>query len=180
MRLGPALLVALLPLLAGANITIVPPITSAFVNESSIDRFGYDALTTVPSYNVDSVQTSSTTPRLFLPSTRSHIDGNINEYSYPDHNSEEKDDDSVDDVETIKHITTETLPIKKDNLTAGNLKSEKATNKMENNLTVGYLTAVKGDLKERQGLTVSGALTMALEKVRGCCFSHVDFFASFN
>ncbi|KAK9751499.1 Receptor family ligand binding region [Popillia japonica] len=168
MRLGPALLVALLPLLAGANITIVPPITSAFVNESSIDRFGYDALTTVPSYNVDSVQTSSTTPRLFLPSTRSHIDGNINGYSYPDHNSEEKDDDSVDDVETIKHITTETLPIIRiiiDNLTAGNLKSEKATNKMENNLTVGYLTAVKGDLKERQGLTVSGALTMALEKI---------------
>lgn len=33
------------------------------------------------------------------------------------------------------------------------------------NLTVGYLTAIKGDLKERQGLAVSGALTYALDEV---------------
>jgi len=33
------------------------------------------------------------------------------------------------------------------------------------NLTVGYLTAVKGDLKDRQGLAVSGAVTMALEEI---------------
>lgn len=32
-------------------------------------------------------------------------------------------------------------------------------------LTVGYLTAVKGDLKDRQGLAISGALTMALDEI---------------
>ncbi|KAK4875863.1 hypothetical protein RN001_012285 [Aquatica leii] len=32
-------------------------------------------------------------------------------------------------------------------------------------LTVGYLTAARGELKERQGLAVSGALTMALEEI---------------
>ncbi|KAK3910945.1 Receptor-type guanylate cyclase Gyc76C [Frankliniella fusca] len=33
------------------------------------------------------------------------------------------------------------------------------------NITIGYLTAVKGDLKDRQGLAVSGALTMAIEEI---------------
>ncbi|XP_017842260.1 receptor-type guanylate cyclase Gyc76C isoform X1 [Drosophila busckii] len=32
-------------------------------------------------------------------------------------------------------------------------------------LTVGYLTALTGDLKDRQGLAISGALTMALEEI---------------
>lgn len=32
-------------------------------------------------------------------------------------------------------------------------------------LTVGYLTAIKGDLKDKQGLGISGALTMALDRV---------------
>jgi len=32
-------------------------------------------------------------------------------------------------------------------------------------LTVGYLTALTGDLKTRQGLAISGALTMALDEV---------------
>uniref|UniRef100_A0A182MXC5 Guanylate cyclase n=1 Tax=Anopheles dirus TaxID=7168 RepID=A0A182MXC5_9DIPT len=32
-------------------------------------------------------------------------------------------------------------------------------------LTLGYLTAVKGDLIEKQGLTISGALTMALDEI---------------
>ncbi|XP_060656208.1 receptor-type guanylate cyclase Gyc76C-like isoform X1 [Drosophila nasuta] len=32
-------------------------------------------------------------------------------------------------------------------------------------LTVGYLTALTGDLKERQGLSISGALTMALNEI---------------
>lgn len=34
------------------------------------------------------------------------------------------------------------------------------------NLTIGYLTAIKGDLKDRQGLAISGALSMALDEVR--------------
>lgn len=32
-------------------------------------------------------------------------------------------------------------------------------------LTVGYLTAIKGELKDRQGLAISGALTLALEEI---------------
>lgn len=42
-------------------------------------------------------------------------------------------------------------------------------------LTVGYLTAVKGDLKERQGLAVSGALTKALKEVNFMHISCPDF-----
>lgn len=32
-------------------------------------------------------------------------------------------------------------------------------------LTVGYLTAIKGDLKDKQGLAISGALKMAIDQV---------------
>lgn len=33
------------------------------------------------------------------------------------------------------------------------------------NLTVGYLPALTGELRDRQGLTISGALSIALEEV---------------
>lgn len=49
-------------------------------------------------------------------------------------------------------------------LSVENLKQELLYKKMKN-LTVGYLTAIKGELKVRQGLAVSGAFTMALEEV---------------
>lgn len=45
----------------------------------------------------------------------------------------------------------------------GNLKAEPRFKKKK--LTIGYLTAIKGELKDRQGLAVSGAMTMALEEV---------------
>jgi hypothetical protein len=32
------------------------------------------------------------------------------------------------------------------------------------NVHVGYLTAIKGNIKDRQGLAISGAITMALGK----------------
>lgn len=32
-------------------------------------------------------------------------------------------------------------------------------------LTIGYLTAIRGELKDKQGLAISGALTLALEEV---------------
>lgn len=32
-------------------------------------------------------------------------------------------------------------------------------------LTVGYLTAIKGELKDKQGLAISGAITIALDEV---------------
>lgn len=33
-------------------------------------------------------------------------------------------------------------------------------------LTVGYLTAIKGEMKDKQGLAISGALKMALDEVQ--------------
>lgn len=38
---------------------------------------------------------------------------------------------------------------------------------LKKNLTIGYLTAIKGDLRDRQGLTASGAVQMAVDEVRG-------------
>lgn len=34
------------------------------------------------------------------------------------------------------------------------------------NITIGYLPSIKGELRDRQGLAISGALSMALEEVR--------------
>lgn len=34
------------------------------------------------------------------------------------------------------------------------------------NITVGYLPSLTGELRDRQGLTISGALSIALEEVR--------------
>ncbi|KAG5888051.1 hypothetical protein JTB14_032859 [Gonioctena quinquepunctata] len=51
----------------------------------------------------------------------------------------------------------------KENLTVGNLKTENAFKKKV--LTVGYLTAVRGEMMERQGVTISGAIKMALDEV---------------
>lgn len=47
-------------------------------------------------------------------------------------------------------------------LTARDLKTEDTN---YTRLTLGYLTAVRGDLKERQGLQISGAIKMALDEV---------------
>lgn len=41
-------------------------------------------------------------------------------------------------------------------------------------LVLGYLTAVKGDLKERQGLAISGAISMAVEEVT----NHIEYLLS--
>lgn len=52
----------------------------------------------------------------------------------------------------------------RENLAVGDLKREPMADKVK--LVLGYLTAVKGDLKERQGLAISGAISMAVEEVR--------------
>lgn len=52
----------------------------------------------------------------------------------------------------------------KEKPTARDLKTEPATFQKKK-LTVGYLTAVRGDLIGRQGLQISGAITMALKQV---------------
>ncbi|XP_019756594.2 receptor-type guanylate cyclase Gyc76C isoform X1 [Dendroctonus ponderosae] len=51
----------------------------------------------------------------------------------------------------------------RENLTVGDLKKEPMAEKVK--LILGYLTAVKGDLKERQGLAISGAISMAVEEI---------------
>ncbi|KYN16072.1 Guanylate cyclase 32E [Trachymyrmex cornetzi] len=43
------------------------------------------------------------------------------------------------------------------------LRSEKPAYPM--NLTIGYLPAIKGGLKDRQGLAISGAITIALNEI---------------
>lgn len=48
----------------------------------------------------------------------------------------------------------------------------------QRNLTIGYLTAIKGGLKDRQGLTISGALSMALDEVRRDFFFAPGRFSS--
>lgn len=40
-------------------------------------------------------------------------------------------------------------------------------------LTLGYLTAIKGDLKDKQGLAISGAITIAIDEVSGRCRDRV-------
>lgn len=49
------------------------------------------------------------------------------------------------------------------NLSAESLKTETPLRKKV--ITVGYLAAIKGELKERQGLTISGAVQMAIDHV---------------
>lgn len=46
-------------------------------------------------------------------------------------------------------------------------------------LTVGYLTAIKGDLKDKQGLAISGALKMAIDQVNRIIY-HASNDGSFN
>lgn len=43
--------------------------------------------------------------------------------------------------------------------------SHGAANYKKTVLTVGYLTAIHGEVKEKQGLAVSGAITLALDEV---------------
>lgn len=53
-------------------------------------------------------------------------------------------------ITAIAHAVPSFKPVDKRNKTA---------------LTVGYLTAIKGELKDKQGLAISGALTYALDEV---------------
>lgn len=46
----------------------------------------------------------------------------------------------------------------------------------QQNLTIGYLTAIKGGLKDRQGLAISGAFSMALDEVSLLSFFFFLFF----
>ncbi|CAD6215615.1 GSCOCG00000427001-RA-CDS, partial [Cotesia congregata] len=43
--------------------------------------------------------------------------------------------------------------------------SRRLASRKPQNLTVGYLTAIKGGLKDRQGLAISGAMSMAIDEI---------------
>lgn len=51
--------------------------------------------------------------------------------------------------------------------TTNNTNTTTSTSTVLRNLTIGYLTAAKGSLDNRQGLSISGALTLALKEVSG-------------
>ena len=63
-------------------------------------------------------------------------------------------------LQTADNVTTTAL-------TAGNVTTTAlaASSTILRNLTIGYLTAARGKLDNRQGLSISGALTLALEEV---------------
>lgn len=68
-----------------------------------------------------------------------------------------------DDVYPSLEDEKSVMDIGNRNLSVENLKTEPMYKKK--NLTVGYLTAIKGELKDKQGLSVSGAISMALDEV---------------
>jgi len=63
-------------------------------------------------------------------------------------------------LQTADNVTTTAL-------TAGNVTTTAlaASSTILRNLTIGYLTAARGKLDNRQGLSISGALTLALEEI---------------
>ncbi|XP_017772272.1 PREDICTED: receptor-type guanylate cyclase Gyc76C-like isoform X2 [Nicrophorus vespilloides] len=140
MRLGPALLVALLPLFTWtAAVAAATTTTTAVVFD---DLFGGGGWRSVAGRrDVDATYHSSPMEERELPSDDLRLGTVANE------NNVEDDDD---DDEWKRRRTRTTAAV--------------AKNKKKS-LTVGYLTAVKGELKERQGLAVSGAITMALDEI---------------
>ncbi|RZC33646.1 guanylate cyclase 32E [Asbolus verrucosus] len=72
--------------------------------------------------------------------------------------------DEDDEKYTPEYVTTYSADQKKRKLASGNLKKSEPLHKKKE-IVVGYLTAATGDLRDRQGLAVSGAFTMALNEV---------------
>lgn len=150
MRPGPALLVALLlPLLAGADFTRT---TSNEDEPAQSGQQQHSSFATIPSSNNLLINkpktTSGTSSKSSVPSANS-FSGKGGKFTevYFDPRS-----DHYQSKYSVKSDNQHMLPLYK-----------------KKKLTVGYLTAIKGDLPERQGLVVSGALTLALEKV---CFKY--------
>lgn len=162
MRLGPAqlLLVALLPFL--------PPLI-----KSSEAHVGVAVATATPDAvaphagggSLPSVEASTMSGYDLLENmpTRATLNG-LSSSSAGDSYSDESYElsSATDHFADFQH-STELPQARKENLTVGNLK---ATPQYKNKkLTVGYLTAARGDMQDRQGLAVSGALTLALDEV---------------
>lgn len=159
MRLGPALLVVLLPLIARADYTITSneddkaPTSSAHSSNSvSLPLSKPTSSTSKSSTSTNTIPPDKTGKFLQKDLTKS------NQTVYHD---------TKDGITSSKYYDAPTKHIEPDysgKLQADSYKKVELLHKKKN-LTIGYLTAVKGDLKERQGLSVSGALTMALKEV---------------
>lgn len=166
MRLGPALLVVLLPLLAiradytstsNENDTAQSGSTGPSSNSvqlpsskptSSTSKTSTSTNTIPPDKSNKSHHNKNTTMKSNLTTTATITDIDINKDGIGKNNK--------DDVH-VQHVVRATEKLQTESLKTQMFKRK--------NLTVGYLTAVKGDVKDRQGLSVSGALTMALKEV---------------
>lgn len=99
----------------------------------------YNAATDIASVTSVTPTTSLTTP----VGLSNH--SLLSNHSIKNNSNPEETDTSIEATDTT-YLDTPSLPRKKE-------------------LTVGYLTATKGDLKDKQGLLISGALGLALEEV---------------
>ncbi|ODM95682.1 Guanylate cyclase 32E [Orchesella cincta] len=63
------------------------------------------------------------------------------------------------------HVVESVTPPEPSHLPSGNDENYGVPNNVKENLTIGYLTAVKGSVPYRQGITISGAILLAMEKV---------------
>lgn len=145
MRLGLASLLVALLLLCPSQ-AVFPVITSTTSTSYVEDETGILPLHS-PSRSSNFSSTTSTT---FYPSSKKF-----------DSSSEEEESSPTGDYENFPTIVT-SYSQQKHELQSGNLEVPRMKKKKE--ITVGYLTAVK-ELFGRQGLTISGALTMALNEV---------------
>lgn len=153
MRLGPALLVVLLPLLARADYTSTSKEDDTIQNQSS--AHSSNSVSSLLSKPISSTSKSSSSTNTIPLDKLDKITNNKNITKLKDVVVKLKEE-TAPTQHIDKPYTTETLQADSHKLQPSNKKK---------NLTIGYLTAVKGDLKERQGLSVSGAFTMALKEV---------------
>lgn len=141
MRLGLAsLLVALL----------LCPSQAIFLTSTTSTSYWEDENSILPLHSPSrSINSSSTTSTTFYPPSNKYV------------SSSEEESSPAGDYENSPTVVT-SYSQQKYKLQSGNLEVPRMTKKKE--IMVGYLTAVK-DLPGRQGLAVSGALTMALDEV---------------
>lgn len=141
MRLGLAsLLVALL---------LLCPSQSIFLTNTTSTSYLEDENGILPLHSPSrSNNFSSTTSTTFYPPSKKYV-------------SSSEEESSAGDYENSPTVVT-SYSQQKYKLQSGNLEVPRMTKKKE--IMVGYLTAVR-DLPGRQGLAVSGALTMALDEV---------------
>ena len=161
MRLGPAqlLLVALLPFLpplinsSEAHVGVATPATP----DAVVPHVRGGALPGVDASTVSGYDLLENMPTV---ATLNGLPASSVEDSYSDESYELSS--ATDHFAGFQH-STELPQARKENLTVGNLKA--TPQYKSKNLTVGYLTAARGDMQDRQGLAVSGALTLALDEV---------------